>query len=59
MTTKLRAVLFDADGVLQHMAVEWRDEIGERSGEEGPDQTHLLDEIARAERPTMTGEVDS
>ena len=53
-----RAVLFDADGVLQHMAVEWREEIGERSGEEGPDQQHLLDDIARAEQPTMTGEVD-
>ena len=58
MTTNLRAVLFDADGVLQHMVAEWRDELGERSGEDGADQTRLLDDIARAERPTMTGEVD-
>jgi len=56
--TTLRAVLVDADGVLQHPLVAWREEIGERSGEDGPAQTRLLDDIARAERPTMTGEVD-
>ncbi len=58
MATQLRAVLFDADGVLQHMTVEWRDEIGERSGEAGPHTERLLDAIATAEKPTMTGEVD-
>jgi len=56
--TTLRAVLVDADGVLQHPVVEWREELGERSGEDGPAQARLLDDIARAERPTMTGEVD-
>lgn len=40
------------------MTVEWRDEIGERSGEASPHSKRLLDAIATAEKPTMTGEVD-
>ncbi|WP_375426269.1 HAD family hydrolase [uncultured Friedmanniella sp.] len=58
MASSLRAVLIDADGVLQHMTVEWRDEIGERAGSGGPHTERLLDAIARAEKPTMTGQVD-
>jgi putative hydrolase of the HAD superfamily len=58
MATSLRAVLFDADGVLQHMRVEWRETIGEQSGEDGHDAERLLNAIAHAEKPTMTGEVD-
>ena len=59
MATRLRAVLFDADGVLQHMTVEWRDELNERAGESGGrDAEGLFAAIARAEKPTMTGEVD-
>lgn len=55
MPTPPRAVLFDADGVLQHMTVEWRDELTERAGS---NTDGLLNAIARAEKPTMTGEVD-
>lgn len=58
MASSLRAVLFDADGVLQHMTVEWRETIGEQSGEDGHEAERLMDAIAHAEKPTMTGEVD-
>ncbi|WP_375430985.1 HAD family hydrolase [uncultured Friedmanniella sp.] len=58
MAVPPRAILFDADGVLQHMTVEWRDELSERSGEEGPETDRLHDAIAQAEKPTMTGEID-
>lgn len=58
MASPVRAVLFDADGVLQHMTVEWRETIGEQSGENGHEAERLLNAIAHSEKPTMTGEVD-
>ena len=54
-----RAVLFDADGVLQQTA-DWRDDLADvvDDGNEGRNEA-LFDDLARAEGPhTMTGEVD-
>lgn len=56
----LRAVLFDADGVLQYTAPSWRDDLTDAVGSvEVSRHPRLLDEIARAEGPsTLTGEAD-
>ncbi|GAA1430236.1 HAD-IA family hydrolase [Microlunatus lacustris] len=60
VTPPLRAVLVDADGVLQFTAPAWRDDVGHTVGhDELARHPRLLDEIARAESPsTMTGEAD-
>ena len=54
-----RAVLFDADGVLQRSA-EWREDLGETVDHVDDRRADLLlDEIAGAEGPhTLTGEAD-
>jgi putative hydrolase of the HAD superfamily len=59
MVTPPKAVLFDADGVLQQTA-DWREELAEVAGPEDEQrQERLLEEIAKAEGPrTMTGEAD-
>lgn len=59
MVTPPKAVLFDADGVLQKTA-DWREELAETAGPEDEQrQERLLDEIAKAEGPrTLTGEAD-
>jgi FMN phosphatase YigB (HAD superfamily) len=59
MMTPPKAVLFDADGVLQQTA-DWREDLAETAGPEDEQrQERLLDEIAKAEGPrTMTGEAD-
>ena len=60
MTPPLRAVLVDADGVLQFTAPSWRADVGTTIGDdELARHPRLLDEIAKAESPsTMTGEAD-
>ena len=59
MVTPPKAVLFDADGVLQQTA-DWREELAEVvDPEDEQRQERLLEEIAKAEGPrTMTGEAD-
>jgi putative hydrolase of the HAD superfamily len=59
MVTPPRAVLFDADGVLQRTA-PWREDLSDQVGEENEARTErLLDDIAQAEGPrTLTGEAD-
>lgn len=60
MTPPLRAVLVDADGVLQFTAPSWRADVRTTIGDdELARHPRLLDEIAQAESPsTMTGEAD-
>ncbi|SDR72474.1 putative hydrolase of the HAD superfamily [Friedmanniella luteola] len=60
MASPLRAVLVDADGVLQFTAPAWRDDVAQTVGHaEVSRHPRLLDEIAKAEGPgTMTGETD-
>ena len=60
MTLPLRAVLVDADGVLQFTAPAWRDDVADTVGDhELARHPRLLDEIAKAESPsTMTGDAD-
>ena len=60
MVPPLRAVLVDADGVLQFTAPSWRDGITDTVGQDDMARhPRLLDEIAKAEGPrTMTGEAD-
>jgi len=54
-----RAVLFDADGVLQRTA-DWREDLGEAVADVDDRRTgQLLDDLAGAEGPpTLTGEAD-
>lgn len=54
-----RAVLFDADGVLQRNA-SWREDLGDAVAHVDDRRTaQLLDDLAKAEGPrTLTGEVD-
>ncbi|GAA1825075.1 hypothetical protein GCM10009714_03490 [Microlunatus capsulatus] len=60
MVPPLRAVLVDADGVLQFTAPSWRDGITDTVGQDDMSRhPRLLDEIAKAEgQGTMTGETD-
>lgn len=60
MATTPRAVLFDADGVLQHTTPSWRDDLTDVVGPADVSRhPRLLDEIAQAEGPrTMTGQAD-
>jgi HAD superfamily hydrolase (TIGR01509 family) len=59
MVTPPRAVLFDADGVLQRTAA-WREDLSDQVGDENEARNErLLDDIAQAEGPrTLTGEAD-
>jgi HAD superfamily hydrolase (TIGR01509 family) len=59
MVTPPRAVLFDADGVLQRTA-PWRDDLADVVGDENEARNeHLFDDIAKAEGPrTLRGEAD-
>jgi HAD superfamily hydrolase (TIGR01509 family) len=53
-----RAVLFDADGVLQRTA-PWREDLAEVVETDDERNEQLLDDIAKAEGPhTQSGEVD-
>ena len=58
MLPPLRAVLVDADGVLQFTAPAWRDGLADTVGQDDMSRhPRLLDEIAKAEDAgTMTGE---
>ncbi len=60
VTTPLRAVLVDADGVLQFTAPAWQDDVADTLGREAVAQhPRLLEEIAKAEGPaTLSGETD-
>jgi putative hydrolase of the HAD superfamily len=59
MATPPRAVLFDADGVLQRTA-PWREDLAEVVGDDNEVRNErLFDDIADAEGPrTLTGEAD-
>jgi HAD superfamily hydrolase (TIGR01509 family) len=58
MVTPPRAVLFDADGVLQRTA-PWREDLAEVVETDEELNEQLLDDIAKAEGPqTQSGEVD-
>jgi putative hydrolase of the HAD superfamily len=59
MVTPPRAVLFDADGVLQQTA-PWREDLSDVVGDENEARNErLFDDIANAEGPhTLTGEAD-
>ena len=60
MLPPLRAVLVDADGVLQFTAPSWREDVADSIGRDAVSRhPRLLDEIAQAEgHRTMTGEAD-
>jgi putative hydrolase of the HAD superfamily len=60
MLPPLRAVLVDADGVLQFTAPAWREDVADTVGRDAVSRhPRLLDEIAKAEgHRTMTGEAD-
>jgi len=53
----IRAVLFDADGVLQRNSVGWIDRVRALSGPKGNSDNFLRDLFA-AERPCLLGEED-
>ena len=52
---RIRAVLFDCDGVLQRPANDWAGEVGGLTGLEGEQLSDLLDTISAAEQPILDG----
>lgn len=53
----IRAVLFDADGVLQQPSPGWRDKVAELCGD--PDQAEtFVEEVFAVERPCFRGRAD-
>ncbi|MDZ7671035.1 MAG: HAD-IA family hydrolase [Gammaproteobacteria bacterium] len=53
----IRAVLFDADGVLQQPSAGWRDKVAQLCGD--PDQTEaFVEEVFTVERPCFRGRAD-
>lgn len=55
-TTNIRAVLFDADGVVQSNPEGWLDRL--LAMPDPPDGPDFVDHVFRAEKPAMTGEQD-
>jgi putative hydrolase of the HAD superfamily len=55
--SSLAAVLFDADGVVQHPAVEWRDALASVLDSDA-DVDRFLRDLFAAEQPTLRGQGD-
>jgi putative hydrolase of the HAD superfamily len=54
----IAAILFDADGVLQRQAVDWRDALGKVLGWTDSPLDDFLADIFAAERPALTGHLE-
>jgi putative hydrolase of the HAD superfamily len=52
---RIRAVLFDCDGVLQRPSNDWRGEIGTLTGLSGERLEPFLDAVSDAEQPVLDG----
>lgn len=52
---RIRAVLFDCDGVLQRPANDWTGEIGALAGLSGDALERFLDAVSTAEQPVLDG----
>lgn len=52
---RIRAVLFDCDGVLQRPANDWTGEIGALAGLSGDALEQFLDAVSTAEQPVLDG----
>jgi putative hydrolase of the HAD superfamily len=55
VSSRIRAVLFDCDGVLQRPANDWAGEISVRTGLVGRALDAFLDDIGAAEQPVLGG----
>jgi putative hydrolase of the HAD superfamily len=55
LPTSLKAILFDADGVIQRPAIDYASAFAELFTLQRDDAHSLIDEIFAAERPTLTG----
>jgi putative hydrolase of the HAD superfamily len=56
--SSIKAVLFDADGVIQRPAVEYRVAFAALSGLRGKELNRFVGEIFAAERPSLRGQRD-
>jgi putative hydrolase of the HAD superfamily len=54
----IEAILFDADGVVQRQAVEWRDALGKVLGSTDSQLDGFLSDVFAAERPALTGKCE-
>jgi HAD superfamily hydrolase (TIGR01509 family) len=52
----IEAILFDADGVVQRHAVDWRDALGNVLGLTDRPLDEFLTDVFSAERPALTGQ---